>query len=278
MRIATLLTVALAWCSLCCKTNEATHGPASVATEPDIAAPVENETLRVMTFNIHHGAGTDGKIDLERIAKVITSANPDVVAVQEVHNKTTRVNGVDQGAELGRLTGMNVHFGPAFDWMGGQYGQVILSKSPITSFNVVQLPKLKDEQRIALISEINQPGGPLRFVATHLTHNNNEERIGQTTALLDTLAQLKPMPTILAGDMNAMPGSKPIVQFLEAFDDTTGDDALTSPATQPVRKIDWILLGKGHPWKVTEKRVIDDALASDHRAVVVELENKEKES
>ena len=40
--------------------------------------------LRVMTYNIHHGEGTDGRIDLERIAKVIRDAKPDLVALQEV--------------------------------------------------------------------------------------------------------------------------------------------------------------------------------------------------
>jgi hypothetical protein len=39
---------------------------AACATNPT------TQTLRVMTYNIHHGEGVDGKLDLERIAKLIT--------------------------------------------------------------------------------------------------------------------------------------------------------------------------------------------------------------
>ena len=52
--------------------------------------------VRVLTYNIHHGEGMDGKIDLERIAAVIKRLEPDVVALQEVDVKTTRSQGVDQ--------------------------------------------------------------------------------------------------------------------------------------------------------------------------------------
>jgi len=41
-------------------------------------------TLRVLTYNIHHGEGTDGVFDLPRIADVIRSVEPDLVALQEV--------------------------------------------------------------------------------------------------------------------------------------------------------------------------------------------------
>ena len=40
--------------------------------------------LRVLSYNIHHGRGSDGKVDLERIAQVIRGAKPDIVALQEV--------------------------------------------------------------------------------------------------------------------------------------------------------------------------------------------------
>ena len=41
-------------------------------------------TLRILSYNIHHGEGMDGKLDLPRIASVITSVQPDIVALQEV--------------------------------------------------------------------------------------------------------------------------------------------------------------------------------------------------
>src|SRR5690606_2840765 len=75
------------------------------------APRVEEQKITVLTYNIHHGEGMDGKLDLERIANVIRSVNPDLVALQEVDRKTQRSAGVDQAEELARLTGMRHVFG-----------------------------------------------------------------------------------------------------------------------------------------------------------------------
>src|SRR6202165_2432600 len=47
-------------------------------------------TLRVLTYNIHHGEGTDGRFDVPRLAEVIKSVRPDLVALQEVDEGTER--------------------------------------------------------------------------------------------------------------------------------------------------------------------------------------------
>ena len=52
--------------------------------------------LRVLTYNIHHGEAMDGEFDYERLAKVITDLEPDVVALQEVDRGTRRADGIDQ--------------------------------------------------------------------------------------------------------------------------------------------------------------------------------------
>src|SRR4030095_13030808 len=87
-------------------------------------------SLRLVTYNIHHGEGNDGSIDLPRLAHVTQSLHPDLVALQEVDIKTARTGQVDQAAELARLTGMHYVFGKAIDFDGGQYGNVVLSRYP----------------------------------------------------------------------------------------------------------------------------------------------------
>ena len=37
--------------------------------------------LRVISYNIHHGEGVDSRLDLPRIAKVLLSEQPDLVAL-----------------------------------------------------------------------------------------------------------------------------------------------------------------------------------------------------
>ena len=63
----------------------------------DAARPL---AIRVLSYNIHHGEGVDGKLDLQRIARVITSVKPDLVALQELDRNTTRTEKVDQPAVL----------------------------------------------------------------------------------------------------------------------------------------------------------------------------------
>ena len=75
--------------------------------------------LRVLTYNIHHGEGVDGKLDLKRIAQVITSVDPDLVALQEVDRGTRRTQEIDQPAELAQLTKMHVVFGGNIRYQGG---------------------------------------------------------------------------------------------------------------------------------------------------------------
>src|ERR1700674_4525771 len=79
-------------------------------------------TFRVLTYNIHHGQGTDGRFDLSRLAGVMKRVQPDVVALQEVDRGTERSGGVDQLAELERLTDMHAEFGKTMDYSGGRHG------------------------------------------------------------------------------------------------------------------------------------------------------------
>ena len=46
----------------------------------------EFEAITVMSYNIHYGQGMDERIDLPRIAKIISDQNPDLVGLQEIGN------------------------------------------------------------------------------------------------------------------------------------------------------------------------------------------------
>jgi len=69
-----------------------------------------------------------GDFDLSIIASVIKSANPDLVALQEVDFKTNRTRNMDLTAELGMLTNLTPLFGKAMPYDGGEYGEGILSR------------------------------------------------------------------------------------------------------------------------------------------------------
>ncbi len=86
--------------------------------------------IRVLSYNIRHGEGMDGQVDLARIAAVIRSARPDLVSLQEVDVGTERTNRIDQVATLARLTGMAPIFVGNITYQGGDYGNAILSAYP----------------------------------------------------------------------------------------------------------------------------------------------------
>jgi endonuclease/exonuclease/phosphatase family metal-dependent hydrolase len=225
----------------------------------------EAPRLRVLTYNIHHGEGTDRKFDLERLAKIIKTVEPDVVAVQEVDRKTRRASGADQAAELGRLTGMHAEFGKAMDYSGGEYGEAILSRHKPTNVKVHALPHGPGrEPRAAIAITLAAHDGlpELIFIGTHLCHQSNEDRVAQAKKINDAYPADPKTVAILAGDLNARSDTPPMHEFGKQWTDT-----------MPKRnKIDYVLVRPDDPWRVVEAKVIPEPVASDHDPVLVMLE------
>lgn len=248
---------------------------------PAAAAPQASPPrLRLLTYNIHHGEGVDGKLDLPRIARVITAQKPDLVALQEVDVKTRRTGNVDQPAELARLTGMHAAFGKGIDYQGGEYGNAALSRFPVRATKVHPLPSGEgEERRCALVVTVKPwEGRPeVTFVATHLNYRNETERVREVEAiqrLLPPVADERPL--ILAGDLNARPDTPPIRLFAGHWKDAAAgapaEASFTFPAEKPVRRIDYVMLRPAHAWRVVETSVVDEAVASDHRPVLAVVE------
>ena len=251
------------------------HFPVTAVLRPTVSG--HSKTLRVLCYNIHHGRGTDEKVDLPRIARVIRAADPDLVALQEVDDKTRRTGGVDQTAELIRLTGMHGRFGKAIDFEGGGYGQAVLSRIPIREATVHTLPGMPArEQRIAFEVRVTVDGRDLSFVTTHLHHLEAALREQQASKLSDLFAGAE-RPVIVAGDLNATPESKPLATLKEKWTIATADPGLlTYPSAKPIKQIDYVLVRPAGRFKVVEARVVDEATASDHRPVVVVLELRQE--
>lgn len=235
----------------------------------------KRSTVRVLCYNIHHGEGTDGKVDLPRVARVIKAADPDLVALQEVDDKTKRTGGVDQTAELTRLTGLHGKFGKAIDYEGGGYGQAILSRFPIGESTVHTLPGMpKREQRIAFEVKLKVNGRDLSCVTTHLHHIEASLR-EQQAAKLNELFGAADRPIILAGDLNATPESKPVALVKDKWTIASADPRLlTYPSDKPVKQIDYVLFRPANRFQVVEAKVVEERVASDHRPVLVVLEPK----
>jgi len=237
----------------------------------------EPTRIRVLSYNIHHGEGMDGKLDLERIARVILSVDPDLVSLQEVDRNVQRSQGLDEPAELGRLTKMAHLFERNIPLQGGEYGNAILSRPPITGHKNVHLPShYNGEQRGALVAELTAPDAaktPIRFIATHLDHRRDDaERLDSIKTIETIIGETPDVPTILAGDLNSSPDSRTIKTFGETWTRTDITPAPTFPADKPRSQIDFVLVRPAKRWRVVETRVVDEPVASDHRPLLVVLE------
>lgn len=244
----------------------------SVAIGAPAQQPDGSIRLRVMTYNIHHGEGTDGVVDLARIAKVIREARPDLVALQEVDQRTRRTGGVDQVAELARLTGMHGLFGPQIPFEGGRYGQAILSRTPASDLTVHWLPgEPERERRIAVSCQIESGAQRITFVTTHLHHQNASFRERQAEAI-NKLFGNSLGPVVLAGDLNVLPDSSVMEILSSQWQNATEGlaDRWTFPATKPEAQIDFVLARPAGRWSVVETLVPLEPVVSDHRPLVVE--------
>lgn len=233
-------------------------------------------TLKILTFNILHGATTKGDFDLDAIAKVIIDVDPDLVALQEVDYKTNRAMKYDLVTELGWRSKMAPIFGKAMDFDGGEYGEGILSKFSFLNTRNIALPfSPGNEPRTALeITTILPSGDTITFVGTHLDHLRDEkDRISQVKKINEVFSGNR-YPTILAGDLNAIPGSEPInileEIWLASYD--KNNPAPTFPSKEPSKKIDYVMFYPGNNWHVVSTKVIQDPIASDHCAYLVTLE------
>ncbi|HEX6960419.1 MAG TPA: endonuclease/exonuclease/phosphatase family protein [Lacipirellula sp.] len=255
----TFLTLSAALCALC--------GNTAFAELP--------QELRVITYNIHHGEGTDGKIDLERIAKLLMAEKPHLVAVNEVDQGTSRTHQIDMPAELARLTGMKAVFEKNIDFEGGRYGNAVLSSLPIRRHENHKLPSnYEGEQRGVLEIELGEDGGDetLLFLATHLDYRPDDtERMWSVKKIEEIIADRRDVPTILAGDLNASPDSRVMAAFAKTWTLANKEPLATFPAAKPEKQIDYILVRPADRWEVVEVRVLDESVASDHRPLLAVL-------
>ena len=228
----------------------------------------EHPELRVAAYNIKHGLGMDGVVDLERVADVLRALDADVITLQEMDRGVERTEGVDQATRLGELLGMSAYFGDFMPYQGGHYGMAVLSRLPVVASHNHRLPD-GDEPRTAL--EVRVAVGPgeaeVSVVGIHF-YRTVEERLAQAQALAEALSGGG--PALLVGDFNSRRGD-PVMDFLgESWKilDKNGSP-LTFPSDTPEREIDFVLTRPADAFEVVEHRVIEEKVASDHRPLLV---------
>jgi len=235
-----------------------------------------NDTLTVITYNIHHGRGIDGEINIERIANVINKSKADIVALQEVDIHTARSGNIDIVQALSNKTGLkHTSFGLNLEFEGGTYGNAILSRYPIENNQNHHFKNISGEQRGVLTAVIDINNEDILFVNTHLDHTDSDEseRVLYAEKIRDEIIPHYNQNTIiLAGDLNDVPGSTTYHIINNCLQDAwarvgTGD-GFTIPVQNAARRIDYIFYS-GNIKPVYAETIQTEA--SDHLPVVVKF-------
>jgi endonuclease/exonuclease/phosphatase family metal-dependent hydrolase len=228
--------------------------------------------LRVMTYNIRHGRGTDGRVDLERIADVIAAEDPDVVALQEVDVLRTRSGSVDQAELLAQRLGMTPSFAPCISSGTEHYGIATLTRIPLTATRQIRLPPTtvsrawRSEPRSALATRVAWADRTVEILNTHLSLSGGERRV-QTAALVRDIAAI-PDDVVVCGDFNCTPRSAPYRTLCGPLLDA-GARGPSWPSALPIVRLDHLMYrGDLDVRTAAIVRTRDARRASDHLPLV----------
>jgi len=244
----------------------------SVLRKTDTPLPTE-QRLRAVTYNIHHGEGMDGEVDIARTGSRLRELRPDFLCLQEVDLRVDRSGSRNQALDLATSLEMHPAFGTFMEFQGGRYGLATLSRYPIVDAYSLALPE-GNEPRVALIVETRLPDGEtILLVNVHFDWVADDAfRFAQASQLAGHLRTLE-KPYLLLGDFNDQPGSRTLELFHDLATEAPkpASDRLTFSSTAPEREIDFVFYSPAARWQVESTRVADEPLISDHRPVVTEL-------
>jgi endonuclease/exonuclease/phosphatase family metal-dependent hydrolase len=240
--------------------------------------------MRLVSWNIHGAVGRNGKRDLNRVAEVLELLHADVAALQEVgdpQNRAAALRGEtpdagDDAAELARLLGFFVAFGPNVVIAGRPYGNAIVSRYPVTRAKNYDLSVKGHEPRGCLRADVELPGGAsLHVFNLHLGLSGGERRKQASLLLSADLLRDTALtaPLVVCGDFNVwLPGPVPRLLRSSLHDAAHGAGA-TWPSGFPLLRLDRAYVDDGVV--VHRSGVCRDALArraSDHLPLWLDLD------
>jgi endonuclease/exonuclease/phosphatase family metal-dependent hydrolase len=231
----------------------------------------ENLTLKVLSYNIHRGIGLSRSKKIDRIAAVLRTVQPDIVALQEVENIRTAAPDSEQLAYLAAQTGMTPIPGPTLLKKEGDYGNAVLTRLPIRDVRRHDISYSGTEPRGLIDVELNPPLGTLRILATHLGLKANERRY-QIDILKSIILVSRVKPVILMGDMNEwLPRGRVSRFFRENFGPSPC--LRTFPALLPIFPLDRIMAAPSQAL-INLKAInsLQARIASDHLPVLATIE------
>lgn len=244
-----------------------------------------DKTVKVMTYNIHSGVGTDGKADWKRIADVIKGQDPDLLGLQEVARHRPTTPDLDPVPLFADYLKMDIHFAEAMApeniW---QYGNAAGSKNRSQVVDVIHfdIPE-GEEPRVFIVVKALVNEQEYYFCTCHVPFdgemaNDTQIRVNCFKKLTEYLEKNQYIPAILTGDFNSFRGSAPIDYIHEHWDvvNDLNTDTPTAYCSQGAgwQQIDFICTYPKGAFEHKSITFVENMLASDHRPAVAELRYK----
>lgn len=223
-------------------------------------------SLRLLSYNVR-----SMRDDRAALGRVIRSAEPDVVCVQE---SPRFLRWRTLCAQLARISNLVVVGGGRY--AGSNLILSSLAVDAVSHADVLFTPDPGLHRRGAAVAVLRYRGMQFAVAGTHLdlALRPRLRHVGELDA---AIARHVPpgTPTIVAGDVNDTPGSAAWATLSAGRTDAfaAAGHPLTSPAKQPRKTIDAVFVDPSIT--VTAARVLDHpdvVAASDHLPLLVELE------
>lgn len=241
--------------------------------------------ITLLTYNIHKCiGGVDRRYDPERLSSVIEHYQPDLALLQEVDHNVKRSRKDRQVDVIGDRLGYRhrTYFPNVQVRGGGEYGNAILSKFPLTETVNIDLTIPPRKRRSVLharyrVRLAEMPGRHTRTIHVynlHLGLSGGERKI-QLRKFLDShpfVGLHTRTPIIVAGDFNDVWGTLGRKLLAPAGFRGLNKPIRTFPAWGPVRALDSIYVrGDVELLDVAPARVKAASRASDHLPLVARL-------
>ena len=234
-------------------------------------APSFTYVLKVASYNIRKGLGTDRLRRPVRILDVLKEVDADIIALQEADRRF----GKRPSALPLDLIATHTDYEPVpFETRPdsiGHHGNAILVRRGISVSNhdILHLPAL--EPRGAVVADIRAKGQELRIVGMHLDLSGFRRRQQVRSVLAQINDRIPDMPSILMGDLNEWSRQGGCLgEFIGHH-----QDAHTGPSfhsQQPMARLDRIFVS--HDIKILSAGThhsLKARRASDHLPVWAEL-------
>jgi endonuclease/exonuclease/phosphatase family metal-dependent hydrolase len=244
--------------------------------------------FKVLTYNIHRAIGVDRRFRPDRIVKVVTHHDPDIVLLQEVDEGAPRSQELDLAKELAASCGYD-HYavGHNVNLRRGRYGNATLSRFPIERERNIDLTigrrKRRGCQHTTILAE-KRGSNPHRLEIFNLhlglSAIERSRQIGALVRSREFAGLGTDLPVLVGGDFNDWRSLlHPIFTEILNFDCATQhrygyNGAIhTYPSFSPTGGLDRIYY-KGplriHAARGCRLRV--SKVASDHLPVIAEFE------